>query len=117
MDAARKKQLIDGGVDVDDALARFMGNEALLTRFLDKFPANENYGNLVAALADDRKEDAITACHALKGVCGNLSLTALFDLVNRQLIAMRADDWQTAAALMDDITAGYSAAVAAITAK
>ena len=33
----QKSQLIAAGIDIDDALPRFMGNEALLERFLKKF--------------------------------------------------------------------------------
>ena len=117
MDAARKQQLIDAGINVDEALGRVMGNETLLIRFLDRFPADANYGNLVNAMAADARDDALTACHALKGVCGNLSMTVMFDLVNRQLVAMRAGDWATATALMAEITATYETIVNAITAK
>ena len=37
MDALQKKMLIEAGIDVDDALARFMNNEMLLARFMKKF--------------------------------------------------------------------------------
>ena len=117
MDAARKQQLIDGGINVYEALTRVMDNENLLVLFLNKFPTDPNYGKLTAALAAGAHEEAITACHTLKGLCGNLSITGLFDLITRQLGAMRADDWQTAEALMADIAAAYERAVKAITAS
>ena len=37
MDEARKQALIAAGVDVEAALARMMGSEALLVRLLKKF--------------------------------------------------------------------------------
>ena len=117
MDNMRKQQLIDAGIDVDDVLARFMGNENLLNRFLGKFPADENYGKLVQAVAAGDHEQALTASHTLKGVSGNLSMKELFDLTERQVIAMRADDWQGAFAMMDEITSVYEKIVRAITAE
>ena len=113
----RKNQLQDAGIDVDGALERFMGNESMLERFLGKFPADVNYGKLMEAIAAGAKDEALTACHTLKGVCGNLSMTALFELVNSQLTAMRADEWDRAFAMMDQITPAYEKVVQAIVDK
>ena len=114
MDATRKQQLIDAGIDVDGALARFMGNENLLNRFLGKFPADENYGKLVAAIAAGSREDALLAAHTLKGVSGNLSMSRLFELTDSQVKAMRADEWDRAFAMMEDITPIYEQLVQVI---
>ncbi len=38
MDALQKEMLIEAGIDVDDALARFMNNEMLLARFMKNSP-------------------------------------------------------------------------------
>lgn len=117
MDATRKQRLIDAGIDVDDALARFMGNESLLDRFLNKFPADVNYQKLVDAVAAGAQEDALTASHTLKGVSGNLSMQELYDLTARQVAAMRAGDWQGAFAMMDQISPVYEKIISAITAQ
>ena len=117
MDDTRKQRLIAADIDVDSALARFMNNEALFERFLGKFPADDNYGKLTAAIASGDRDTALTASHTLKGVSGNLSLTALYDLTDRQVKAMRADDWDAACAMMGEITAAYEKAVGAITAE
>ena len=37
MDQTRKARLEAGGIMVDEALERFMGNEAMLERYLQKF--------------------------------------------------------------------------------
>ena len=39
MDSSRKAALTEAGINVDDALERFMGNEMLLERFWKKFRA------------------------------------------------------------------------------
>ena len=51
MDSVRRQRLMDAGIDVDSALGRFMNNEALLERFLAKFPADPNHDRLTAAIA------------------------------------------------------------------
>ena len=68
MTESLKTQLIKAGVDVNSVLERFMGNEALLERFLKKFPQDENYQKLCSAMEARDLDAAITASHTLKGV-------------------------------------------------
>ena len=63
-----------------DALERFMGSEALLTRFLGRFLEDGNMDALRAAVAAGEWDKALTASHTLKGMSGNLSMTVLYDL-------------------------------------
>ena len=114
MDALKKERLMAAGIDVDGALERFMGNDALLERFLGKFPADKNYAALSAAVAERDLEEALTASHTLKGVCGNLSMPELFRLLSCQVEALRADDWTRAAGLMPEIDRAYATVVRAI---
>lgn len=115
MDPARRQRLTEAGLDLNGALDRFMNNEALLERFLAKFPADPNHDRLTAAVAAGDKEGALTAAHTLKGVCGNLSMTALFELLTRQVAAFRADDWEGAVAMMPELDRMYNGLCAAIT--
>ena len=114
MDIEKKQRFIDAGIDVADALNRFMGNENMLERFLGKFTADQNYQKLVDALDRHDEEAALAASHTLKGVCGNLSMTKLFDLLTAQVKAFRDGDFDGAKAMMDDITAVYNEITAAI---
>lgn len=114
MDSLRKQRLTDAGIDVDSALERFMNNEALLERFLAKFPADPNHDRLTAAIAADDREGALTAAHTMKGVCGNLSMPALFDLLTRQVAAFRAGDWEGAVAMMPELDRLYDGLCSAI---
>ena len=50
MDDQIRAGLAAAGVDVDEALERFMGSEAMLERFLKKFPADRGFAALTAAL-------------------------------------------------------------------
>ena len=66
-----------------------------------------------AQAAGDR-EGAVTASHSLKGVCGNLSMTELFDLLTRQVGLLRAEDWAGAMALMPGVDRAYEETCRAI---
>ena len=50
MQELMKEKLMGAGIDVPVALERFMGNEALLERFLKKFLKDASYEKLVAAI-------------------------------------------------------------------
>ena len=114
MDAWKKERLIDAGIDVDGALERFMGNDALLDRFLGKFLGDTNYALLSEAIETADPDKALTASHTLKGVCGNLSMPELFRLLTCQVEALRAGDWDKAAGLLPEISRAYEPVVRAI---
>ena len=114
MENARKERLQAGGIQVEEALARLMGNEALLERLLHKFLADPHFGQLCAALEAADAEAALEASHTLKGLCGNLSMLQLYGLFSRQVEALRSGDWDGAMELMPRIRAGYAAVVGAI---
>lgn len=83
------------GVNVDEALARLMGSRALYERLLVKFLDDANMARLTEA------------AHALKGVCGNLSMTRLYELVSRQCDLFRAGDRAGAFALVPEAKQCY----------
>ena len=114
MQALMKERLEAAGIDVAAALERFMGNEALLERFLKKFLTDTNYEKLAAAIGAGQKEDALAAAHTLKGVSGNLAMTELYDLLTAQVAALRAGDWDKAVKLRPDISKSYDIISAAL---
>ena len=109
-----KEKLMGAGIDVPVALERFMGNEALLERFLKKFLKDASYEKLVAAIDAHQGEEALSAAHTLKGVSGNLAMTELFGLMTQQVAAFRANDWDKAVELMPEKTIKYETVLAAI---
>ncbi len=114
MDEKRREMLEAAGIRVEDALGRFMGNEALLEKFLNRFLEDKNYGQLKDAVSRGDHEEELRASHTLKGVCGNLSISVLYELVTRQVALMREDRWEEAEAMMPEIDRAYEAAAAAI---
>lgn len=106
--------LQQAGFDVDEALERVMGNEALLDRVLGMFLNDTHFQQLCDAVSRNDVDAAIAAVHSLKGTSGNLSLKPLFELTNKQLTLFRAGSWDEATALMPDIEAHYRSAIQAI---
>ena len=115
MEEARKKQLEAAGIDVDDALSRFMDNESLMVKFLLRFPQDQNFRQLQEALAAGDAAGAYTAAHTLKGVAGNLSMAALFRQASAVTEDLRKEDLAGAAARMGALEAEYHRVIAALT--
>ena len=74
MDDLLKQRLAENGADVDGAIRRFMGNEALYSKFLGKFKDDASYENLLVSLDKEDFEEAFKCAHTLKGVSANLGL-------------------------------------------
>lgn len=109
--------LEQAGIDMDEALQRVMGNEALFDRLLGMFSNDQQHANLHAAIDTHDADAAIAAAHSLKGTCGNLSMKPLYELSSKQLELLRAGKWDEAAALMPAIDSAYAATQEAITAR
>lgn len=107
MDTEKKEMLMNAGIDVDGAMERFLDNEMLLDRFLKKFLTDANFEKLREAVASGDGETAVNASHTLKGICGNLSMSRLYELFSDQVAAFRAGDAASAAALMEEIVPAY----------
>ena len=71
-----KEKLKAYGVDYENAVKRFAGNEALYEKFLKK-------------LTD---EDELEAVHALKGVAGTLGMTELFQAASEVVASIRKNE-------------------------
>lgn len=114
MTQERRAALEAAGIDVDEALERMMGSEALLERLLGKFLEDRNFPALREALDDGDTDRAVTAAHTLKGVCGNLSMTELYRLFTDQVAALRRGDLEGARAMMARIVPACGAVRRAI---
>lgn len=66
------------GADYADVMRRFMSEERI-DKFLRMFLRDENFENLCEAMRTGSYEEAFRAVHTMKGICMNLSLTALLD--------------------------------------
>ena len=114
MDMNVRSVLMEGGVNVDELLERCMGSEALLARLLKKFPLDSSFAGLEDAFRKSDETAALEASHTLKGVCGNLSLTGLFTVLDRQVQLLRSHDMSGAASIMPEISRQYYTAIQSI---
>ncbi len=74
MDDQYKKALEASGADVASTLKRFMGNEAIYQKFLNRFLDDQNYSNLMRYLEEKNYGEAFKCAHTLKGVAANMGL-------------------------------------------
>ena len=116
MDAEKEARLEAAGIDLKSALERFMGNEAMLEKYLGRFLNEKSYMELVQAVADDESEAAGRAVHTLKSVCGSLGFGEMQTLVLDQEKAIRGGDWEKAKQMMPEIAASYDKICAALSA-
>lgn len=114
MDTLKKERLEKAGINVDDVLQRFMGNETLLDRMLKAFLQDQNYNALCQAVEAGDTSVALMASHTLKGLCGNFSMEKMGALVTEQVALLRGDDFEGAAALMEPISECYDGLAEAI---
>lgn len=108
MEADIKEKLLKAGVDVEDALKRFLGNETLLFKFLKMFSVDENYELFRKSMEEKKYEDAFKAAHALKGLCGNLSLNSLCEVISSEVELLRNGRNEEAENFMPDVVKEYN---------
>lgn len=114
MDVNTEEVLKKAGIDTDDAMERFMGNEAMYEKYLVRFVGDKTFENLLKAVADKDWKKAFEATHTLKGTTGTLSISSLFALFSKQTEAFRAGNIENGVAMMDEIKAEYKKIVDAI---
>lgn len=76
------------GANYDDVISRLRTDERV-TRFLFRVLEDGSFKLLTDSLESKNIEEAFRAAHTLKGVCMNLSLTALYEPASRLTEALR----------------------------
>jgi HPt (histidine-containing phosphotransfer) domain-containing protein len=66
-------------INQEEGLKRMMNNKKLYSRLLNKFKTGTNLDDITSSIAAQDFEKAQIAAHTLKGISGNLSLTALYE--------------------------------------
>ncbi len=95
------------GGNAAEMLSRLGGNEALVKMLLGKFPKDDSFSSLCAALDGGRTEEAFRAAHTLKGVSANLGLQNLFVKASEVTEFLRGGDSESARKAMPGLTAEY----------
>lgn len=115
MDRTTLLRLEETGIDLKELFERCLGNENLACRLLLKFVSDTNYDALCEALKANDVERAIAAAHALKGMCGNLSMKRLQALFETVLALLRKNDLAGARECCGKADAVYSETRLALT--
>ncbi len=93
--------------DLEDALARCMGNAQLLSQLLNKFRERsvQDIQRLFGLIASGDAPGVVQAAHALKGTASNLSANNLYAIVARLEAAAQQGDLPSAAGCLDQLKA------------
>ena len=114
MDKEKISQLAAAGIDVQEAMGRFMGNEALMMKFLLRFPQDQSFNELKRAMETKDAEQAYCAAHTLKGVAGNLAMKSLFDQACAVLADLREENMSGAEGKMEALERQYQGVLEAL---
>lgn len=106
--------LTEAGINVEEDIKRF-GNEKLFANILQKFLEEPSYKKLIMAVENNDEKDMLAQAHALKGLCGFLSLTPLAELFTEQVALLRAGEREKALDMMPEINRTYKKITDAIT--
>lgn len=90
-----KQQLESIGVDLERAIDRFVGNEAMYERFLLRFLQDESYMKLNEYINKGDIHQAFVQAHTLKGVAGNLEFHGLYRVLEPMTEHLRNNDLST----------------------
>lgn len=114
MDKAIFEQLAAAGIDVDSAMERFMNNEQMYFHFLQKFAESPLLAELKTAIKNNDSDAAFSASHNLKSLTGNLSMIPLHHMFSTQVEHLRADRWEEAISMMEEIQTEHDKMIATI---
>lgn len=104
------------GGSYEDVITR-LPSQRLVEKFVGRFPNDDSYATLCAAMAQQDRGEAFRAAHTLKGVAANLGFTRLMNSANRLTEALRPESAvvsQLSPSLMDAVTQDYCATMDAI---
>ncbi|MGN0656882.1 MAG: Hpt domain-containing protein [Ruminiclostridium sp.] len=99
------------------AIKKRLPSEALIKKFITKFPEDGSFSDLKTAMKEGSRERAFRAAHTLKGVCANLSLSRLQLSASKltELLRPEAEEIPAGAdVLFDEVRQDYELTVSAI---
>lgn len=79
--SALTDKLVAYGCNIDDAMGRFLNNEAFYAKCYGKFIEDKSFERLGENLRAGDVRASFEAAHDLKGISANMGITPVFDLV------------------------------------
>ncbi|MBO4461319.1 MAG: Hpt domain-containing protein, partial [Lachnospiraceae bacterium] len=108
-----QKERLEGlGVNIEETMERFVENEALYFRCLNKLQDDKNFSLMCDAIEEGTDAGkAFDAAHALKGVSANLGLNKLFNELRVITEVFRAGSMDYDTDNLERLKAAYSEAI------
>ncbi len=91
------------GINLDEALERFMGKQSLFDRMLCKLPKAVKDCEVMKHFEAGDYKSAVETAHTLKGVTGNLSVMPLYEAYTEIVSLLRANEPEKARKVLEDI--------------
>ncbi|WP_191399087.1 hypothetical protein [Flavonifractor sp. An306] len=82
------------GIHTQEALDRFMGNEALFLSFIRQLPEKLDFSGSRRGLDEEDEDTFYMNVHNLKGMAGNLSIGPIYDCAQAILVEFRTSKFQ-----------------------
>ena len=101
------------GGDYKEVLDRLQ-REQTVQKFVLKFLDDKSFSSLETALQNRNYEEALCFVHTLKGICRNLSFTRLYESSSLMTEALKAGDFENAAAGMPQLSDDYHQIIRAV---
>ncbi len=99
------------GIGDYDRMTACIAREESIRKFLRMFLKDENFSILQKAIAANDVERAFYGAHTLKGVCQNLCLTYIYEIVYIVTEALRDGNIEEARRLMPELKERYDKAI------
>jgi HPt (histidine-containing phosphotransfer) domain-containing protein len=109
MEDTTRNALVNAGINLESALDRFMDDEEMYFEFLLQFLDENGLPALQKTVASGDVKNAFDAAHTLKGVCANLSIDVMSDIVEPMVETLRAGSMEGVEEGLQQLTAAYDA--------
>ena len=104
------------GIDYKDGILRCMNDEEFFVRMLMMFPDDSSFERAGKSLLCRNYRAMFEALHELKGACGNVAMTELFDAVTPlvELLRSGCEDESVIVPMYVRVEEAYTRAIAGI---
>ena len=109
-----KQELTEAGVDYAALLKRFMNMDKMVEKFLVKFLSDKTMEQYKEALDSNDADALFKATHTLKGVCANLCINCMLDIVTPAVEVYRGGSMNGAVKVYVQVKAEYDKGCAII---
>lgn len=109
-----EEKFVAAGYDYAALCERTLGDEELISELLHIFLADESWKTICNCMDKGETENAFKAAHSLKGSCGMLGLSSLFEMMRILTDKLRYGDLEGAKAVFPQTRGEYEKAVSLI---